>query len=94
VTVDVRPLATLAAEKLVDRQVRDLPLDVPQRHVHSGQRVVHHRPGTPVGIDVDEVPDVLDAVDVSPLEQRSEEVRDDRGHGTVPLREGRAAEAV
>ena len=44
-------VALRTAEQLVDRQVRRLAEDVPQRHVEPGQRV-HHRPGAadPVGV--------------------------------------------
>ena len=58
-------LTALPAQELVHGQSGELAQDVPQRHVHAGERVVHDRPATPVGVDVDRLPDVLDAARIA-----------------------------
>ena len=48
------------AEELVERQARDLGLDVPQGHVHGRDRRHGDRPAPPVRRAVEELPGVLD----------------------------------
>ena len=64
VDVRVRRLPALSAEELVHGHARPFPLDVPQRHVHAGDRVVQHRAVAPVPVHHGRLPQVLDIVRV------------------------------
>ena len=71
-----------------------LALDVPERLVDAGHRVVQDRPRAPVGADVRGLPDVLDSVGVLADEERAEVLLDGGDDGERTLGEGGAAEAV
>ena len=94
VYVDRRGFACSATQQVVDRHVRHLALDVPQRLVNSRQRIVQYRTVAPVGGDVCTLPDVFDICHVASHQERREIVIHrglDRG-GT--LRESSASDAV
>src|SRR5690606_20649048 len=80
-------------EKLVEREVRDAGLDVPERNVHGGDRRHGHGPAAPVRAAVEELPRVLDAVGVSPYEHRGDMVAQVGGDGELASVEGRITEA-
>ena len=54
------PSQIVRTEQIVDRHAGQLALDVPQRLVDPGQRVVEHRSRPPVAREVRGLPDVLD----------------------------------
>ena len=64
VPVGAQPVPGRPAEQLVDRHPGQLALDVPQRHVHRGDRGHRHRAAAPVRGPVQELPGVLDPVRV------------------------------
>jgi hypothetical protein len=92
--VQRRRLAALAAHELVDGHAGAFALDVPQRLVDAGQRVVEHRATAPVGADVGRLIDILDVVRAAAEEERLEILLDRGHHGQRALGEGGAAEAV
>ena len=94
VGVQRRRLAALAAEQLVDGHARPLALDVPQRLVDAGQRVVQHRPAAPVGADVGRLIDVFDVVRVAADQERLEVLLDRGDDRQRPLGERGAAQPV
>ena len=61
VLVDHHLVARPAAEQLVERHVRGLGLDVPERHVDGADRGHGDRAAAPVGALVEVLPDVLGA---------------------------------
>ncbi len=65
VTVDGDARSAGAAQQLIDRQARDLALDVPQRHVDGRQGGHGHRTAAPVRAAIEELPDVLDLMGVT-----------------------------
>ena len=64
--IDHAALARRAAEQLIDRQPRELALDVPQGHVDRRDRRHRHGPATPIGALIEKLPDILDPVRVAP----------------------------
>ncbi len=66
VAVDHHPGAAAPAQQLVQRHVRHLGLDVPQRGVHGGNGAHGHRAASPVGAFVEVLPDVFDLLRVAP----------------------------
>jgi len=59
--VDHRAVAALAAEQLVERHVRQLALDIPQRHVDGADGGHGDRATPEIGAAVEELPDVFAA---------------------------------
>ena len=64
--------AALPAPQLVARHVRQLALDVPQRHVHAADGVVQHGPVAPVAADHHGLPQVLDVARVLADDERAD----------------------
>src|SRR5919202_2093611 len=91
--VQRRRFAALAAHELIDGHAGPFALDVPQRLVDAGQRVVQHRTAAPVGADVGGLIHILDVVHAAAEEERPEILLDGGDHGQRALREGGAAEA-
>jgi len=56
VAIDGNAFAALATKELEERHVSHFALDVPQRHVDAGDRVVLDRTVTPVSILVHQLP--------------------------------------
>ena len=94
VRIQRRSLAALTTEQLIDGHARPLALDIPQRLVHAGERVVEHRPTAPVGADVGRLINVFDVVRIAPDQERLEILLDRRDHDQRALSEGRAAKAI
>ena len=94
VDVRVRRLPALSAEELVHGHARPFPLDVPQRHVHAGDRVVQDRAVAPVAVHHGRLPQVLDIVRVLADEEGFQVVFDGGVDGPEPLGECGAAQAV
>ena len=92
--VDRRRHPGFAAEELIDRHPGQLSLDIPQRHIDPGQRVVQHRSAPPVGREVGGLEDVLDIVHIAADHERFEVLLDRRDHRLRPLGKGRAADAI
>ena len=67
-------LATRAAEKLIERHVGGLGLDVPKRGIDAGDRRHGDRAAAPIGALVEILPDVLDAARVAADQERDEMV--------------------
>src|SRR4029453_18679815 len=76
--VTISSVPDLSAEQLVERHLRPLGFDVPQRNVDTAHRVEEHRPVAPVRAHVARLPDVLDLVDVA-ADEKWLEVLLDRG---------------
>ena len=74
VGVDHRLLPRGAAQQLVQRHVRRLGLDVPQRHVDGRDRGHGDRPAPPIGALVEILPDVLDLRRVAADQKRRDMV--------------------
>src|SRR5574339_398697 len=91
--VAVGAVPDLAAEQLIERHLRPLRLDVPQRNIDAAHRVEQDRSIAPVRTDVARLPDVLDRVDVSANEKWLEVLFDRGVDDTRALRECRAAPA-
>ena len=70
--IKVRRLTAFAAQELVDGHSRLPPFDVPQGLVDSANRVVEHRPVSPIGTVVHGLPQVLDPVRRPPDQKRTE----------------------
>ena len=96
VAVDHDALAAPAAQQLIERHVRPLGLDVPQRHVDRGDRRHRHRPAPPVGAAVEVLPGVLDAADRarSGTGRRAPEIADHRQLAAVQRGVADAVEAL
>ena len=94
VHVDVGALAGLPAEQVVDRHPGPLALDVPQRLVDAGDRVVEDRPVSPVSVDHRHLPDLLDPRHVAPDQERLEVSVQGRGDRVYALGERRTPDAV
>ncbi len=83
-----------AAEQLVDRHVRTLAGDVPERLVDAGQRTVEHRAAAPVRAEVDHPGDVLDVGRMPADDQRCDVLVHGRDDRAETLGEGGAAEST
>src|SRR4051812_29719652 len=70
VDVDVGRSAGLAAEQLIEWHARSLRLDVPERLVDAGHRVVQDWAAPPVRAEVHRLPDVLNVVGVAAEHER------------------------
>ena len=92
-TIHRYALAHLAAEKVINRHVCHFALDVPERHVHAGDGVVDDGAGAPVGVLVHELPELADAADIAPDQQRLEIGLDQVLHRKMAIGEGCTAQA-
>ena len=92
--VNARSLAHLAAQQVINRHVGHLALDVPQRLIHAGDRVVEHGAVAPVSADHAHLPDVLNAGNILAHQQGLHVVGHRVGHGDPALGIGCAADAV
>ena len=89
---DARP--AFPAEQLVERHSRQLPLDVPQRHVYPGQRVVEHGAVAPIAHTHGGLPDVLNVGGVLANEERAQVFLDGGYHRQIAVGKRGAAYAV
>ena len=87
-------LAALAAEQLVQGHVGHFAFDVPQGHVHTGDRIVLDGAIAPVAVLVHELPDVVDVRNITADQQRAQIFFHNHLDGQVPVSEGTAAQAV
>ena len=94
VRVTGRCFTAFAAQKLVDGHPRAFALDVPQRDIHAGDRVVEYGTVAPVPVDHGHLPDVFDAVDVASDEKRFQVFFEGGMYGVKSLRKRGAAETV
>jgi len=92
--VDGCRLTALAAKKLVDRHAGLLALDVPQRHIDAGDRVVEHWAVAPVTMHHGHPPGLFDARDIASQHERRDVLFDRGDDGMLALRESGATQAV
>ena len=92
VPVGAQPVPGRPAQELVDRHPGELALDVPQRHVHGGDRGHRDRAAAPVRGPVQELPGVLDPVRVLADQQLRDVLLQIRGHGELAPVQGRVAD--
>ena len=92
VPVGAQPVPGRPAEELVDRHPGQLALDVPQRHVHRGDRGHRDRAAAPVRGPVQELPGVLDPVRVLADQQLRDVLLQIRGHRELPPVQRRVAD--
>ena len=94
VAVDGDPVATGAAQQLIQGQSRDLRLDVPKGDVDGGDGRHPDRSAAPVGAAIEELPHVLDPVRVL-ADEEGDDVLLQIGHdGHLAPVQGGVAEAV
>jgi hypothetical protein len=94
VAVDQRALARAPAQQRVQRHAGHLAEDVPQRHVHRGDRGHRHRPAPPGRAAVEELPEVVDAAGVAADQVRHHVVLQVGRHRQFATVEGGVAQAV
>ena len=94
VTIDHHAVATAPAEKLVERQLRDLRLDVPQCRVDGGDRAHRHRTAPPVRAAIEVLPRILDAGRIAADQRGDHMVAEIGGDRQLAPVEGGVADAV
>src|SRR5438105_3342817 len=92
--VNHRAGATLTAEQLIHRHLRELALDVPQRDIDRRDGGHRDGPAPPVGTAIEVLPDVLDVVRVAADKARDDVLVEIRLHGKLAAIERRVAETV
>ena len=89
VPINQRAFARAAAEQLIDRLVRHLAENVPERDVDGGNRSHRYRAASPVRTAIEKLPDVLDTARVAADEIRYQVVLEIRGDGEfAPIQSG------
>jgi hypothetical protein len=94
VRVDHDAIPRRPAEQLVDRHVERLAANIPERHVHGGNRRHRHRAAAPVGALVEVLPCVLDAPRVAADEQRHDMLAQIAGDRELPSIQRPVAQTV
>lgn len=94
VAVHRHALPALAAEQLVQGHVGHFAFDVPQGHVHTGDRIVLDGAIAPVAVLVHELPDVVDVRNIPADQQRAQIFFHHQLDGQMPVSEGTAAQAI
>lgn len=94
VPVDRDALPDLSAEELVEGHIRQLALDVPQRHVHAGNSVVFNGAVAPVGVLVHQLPQLLDVLRVPPHKKRLQVLLHQMPDRQVAVGKGGAPQAI
>ena len=92
--VDIRTLAALAPHEIMYRHAGLLSLDIPERHVNSGERVIEYRSLPPVGTYLGGQEDILDFSNVAASQKRVEVFLHRFHHGQRSLGEGGTAESI
>ena len=59
-----------STEQLIQRHIRHLSFDVPQSHIHTGNRIVGDRTVSPVSILMHQLPQILYGIHISSPKQR------------------------
>jgi hypothetical protein len=75
--------AALATQQVIERCVERLALDVPQRHVHGGDRAHGHRPFAPVRTAIKILPDVIGLKWIAADDARNDIFRKVAGYGKL-----------
>ena len=83
-----------SSEQLVEGHPRQLSLNIPQRHIHAGQRVVEHRSVAPIAHSHGGLPDILNIGRVLADQERTQIFFNDGHHRQIPMGKGGAAHAV
>ncbi len=94
VQIDRHVPAEPAAEQFVHGHSGALSGDVPERHVHPGQRAVQDRPIPPIRREMQHSAYVGNVGGRAPDDQRRHVCRQDRDNGRETLVEGRATQPI
>ena len=84
----------LASEQLIERHIGQLALDIPERHIDTGNGVIFDWTVTPIGILVHQLPELFNGLRVAPEQQRLEILFKKAFDGQMTISKSRAAQAV
>lgn len=94
VAIDHHRIARAAPEQVAQWSAQRLGLDIPQCHVHRGDRAHRHRPAPPIGTAIEILPDVLNPPCVAPDQHGYHMVFEIGDHRLLAPVERRVADAV
>jgi hypothetical protein len=86
--VHQRTFTGTSAEQSIQRQIRHLAENVPQRDIDRGNRRHRHRSAAPVRAAIEKLPDVFDTPGIATDETRYHVVLQIRGHRELPAIQG------
>ncbi len=72
VTVNHHAFARRATQQLIQRHVGGFGFNIPQRHIDGGDSRHRDRAATPVSAFIEELPDIFDAVRITPHQLRAQ----------------------